>query len=283
MKKDIFKIVYLFTNSDFSLFMPIVNGSYVPDTLPGAREAQNQVFGEYSRRDMSDYSTAAYNYLMKQQEQAYNLELWKLTNEYNSPSAQMKRYQDAGLNPNLIYGQSNTAQAPASASATGFRPSNLQQKQMSNSLSMIGQIMNSVKAARETYDYMKYGSLTSSLENQLTEQRIGLLSRQETAQLLANDWNQFLQGRFELDPNAPAVKMYRFQSNVQEQRYEQLKALINMIPSQKARTQALEQLDKERLHILQSQTGFITNFNTGHPEFDSFFKMLAFFVMNSGT
>lgn len=26
-------------------------------------------------------------------------------NQYNSPSAQMKRYQDAGLNPNLVYGQ----------------------------------------------------------------------------------------------------------------------------------------------------------------------------------
>lgn len=36
---------------------------------------------------------------------ADNLKLWNLTNEYNSPSNQMKRFQEAGLNPNLIYGQ----------------------------------------------------------------------------------------------------------------------------------------------------------------------------------
>lgn len=35
-------------------------------------------------------------------------EMWRATNEYNSPVAQMQRYKEAGLNPNLIYGQSNT-------------------------------------------------------------------------------------------------------------------------------------------------------------------------------
>ena len=138
--------------------MPIVNGSYVPDTLTDAKSAQNQVFGEYTKKDMSDFSAAAYNYLMKQQEQAYNLQLWHLNNEYNSPASQMQRYQDAGLNPNLIYSQQNTAQSPASASSPSFRPGNLQQKQMANAVSMIGQIMNVVKSARDTYDYMKYGS-----------------------------------------------------------------------------------------------------------------------------
>lgn len=37
--------------------------------------------------------------------------MWNATNEYNSPAAQMARYREAGLNPHLIYGQSNTAQA----------------------------------------------------------------------------------------------------------------------------------------------------------------------------
>ena len=263
--------------------MPIINGQYVPDTLGSPRQAQLQVFGDYTRRDMNDYSTAAYNYLQKQQEQAYNLELWNLTNQYNSPEAQMKRFQDAGLNPNLIYSQQNTAQSPASSSAASFRPQNSAQKGMANAISMIGQVMNIVRTARETYDYMKYGRTASSLENQLNEQRIGLLSRQETAQMLQNDWTQFLQGRTELDSNAPAVRMYKYQTDVQQQRYEQLKALVNMIPDQQARQRALKQLDDERLSILKSQTGFITNFDTGHPEFDSFFKMLAFFVMNSGT
>jgi len=36
-----------------------------------------------------------------------NIALWNLQNEYNLPAAQMQRFKDAGLNPNLIYGQTN--------------------------------------------------------------------------------------------------------------------------------------------------------------------------------
>ena len=35
------------------------------------------------------------------------LDFWNLQNEYNSPQAQMMRLQEAGLNPNLIYGGSS--------------------------------------------------------------------------------------------------------------------------------------------------------------------------------
>lgn len=42
-----------------------------------------------------------------------NLENWKLQNEYNSPKAQMQRYKEAGLNPNLIYGQGTSGNAGA--------------------------------------------------------------------------------------------------------------------------------------------------------------------------
>lgn len=34
------------------------------------------------------------------------IEFWRMQNEYNSPRAQMQRLQEAGLNPNLIYGDS---------------------------------------------------------------------------------------------------------------------------------------------------------------------------------
>lgn len=43
----------------------------------------------------------------KQNEQ--NLKNWQQNNEYNSPTAQMARYQEAGLNPNLIYGSGGSA------------------------------------------------------------------------------------------------------------------------------------------------------------------------------
>lgn len=48
-----------------------------------------------------------------------NLEMWNLKNAYDSPEQQMARYKAAGLNPNLIYGQSNTSGSmPELSSAT---------------------------------------------------------------------------------------------------------------------------------------------------------------------
>lgn len=45
--------------------------------------------------------------------QRYNERMWNLNNEYNSPAAQMQRYSDAGLNPNLVYGQGSNGNATA--------------------------------------------------------------------------------------------------------------------------------------------------------------------------
>lgn len=40
-----------------------------------------------------------------------DLEMWNKQNEYNSPANQMKRLQDAGLNPNLMYSNGNAGNA----------------------------------------------------------------------------------------------------------------------------------------------------------------------------
>lgn len=37
-----------------------------------------------------------------------DLEMWNKSNQYNTPAAQMQRLKDAGLNPNLAYGQATT-------------------------------------------------------------------------------------------------------------------------------------------------------------------------------
>lgn len=51
------------------------------------------------------------------------LEQWQRENEYNSPAAQMQRYMDAGLNPNLIYGQQNlSAGSPLPSAPTAQAP-----------------------------------------------------------------------------------------------------------------------------------------------------------------
>lgn len=51
---------------------------------------------------------------------------WQTQNAYNSPKAQMERFKEAGLNPHLIYGQTNEAPAvrsSSSSSSQGTAPS----------------------------------------------------------------------------------------------------------------------------------------------------------------
>lgn len=47
---------------------------------------------------------------------------WAMQNEYNSPAAQMQRYRDAGLNPMLIYGQSNEGATVRSPDSQSWNP-----------------------------------------------------------------------------------------------------------------------------------------------------------------
>ena len=49
--------------------------------------------------------------------QEYEMEMWKMQNEYNSPASQMQRWNDAGLNPNLIYSQGTPGNASSMPSA----------------------------------------------------------------------------------------------------------------------------------------------------------------------
>lgn len=50
-----------------------------------------------------------YNTQASELEYQRNLEQWMRENEYNTPAAQMQRYINAGLNPNLIYGSGSSA------------------------------------------------------------------------------------------------------------------------------------------------------------------------------
>lgn len=63
-----------------------------------------------------------YNEKMYNRQRADSLADWNMQNEYNSPKAQMQRFQEANLNPNLIYGQMTNAPTVRSSDAKSFTP-----------------------------------------------------------------------------------------------------------------------------------------------------------------
>lgn len=77
---------------------------------------------------------------MYETQKADNLAFWNMQNEYNLPANQMQRFKDAGLNPNLIYGQTN--QAGPISTADFKQPQTGAPQFRSNALQMIDAISN---------------------------------------------------------------------------------------------------------------------------------------------
>lgn len=65
-----------------------------------------------------------YNWEMANWQNATNIANWQMQNEYNHPSQQMKRLEEAGLNPNLVYdkGASTTASSLPGVPSPGQYP-----------------------------------------------------------------------------------------------------------------------------------------------------------------
>lgn len=80
-----------------------------------------------------------YQKQLAEQQNQYNLDMWKMQNEYNSPSAQMQRFKSAGLNPNLIYGQGSAGNAQSAPQMVTPRA-----PEVSEDMARLGQAFNLV-------------------------------------------------------------------------------------------------------------------------------------------
>lgn len=92
------------------------------------------------------------NMMMQRQ---WSIDDWNRNNAYNSPAAQMERFKAAGLNPNLIYGQTNTA-APVRSSDTA----RIQAPQVN------GLAQSMLAGFMAMYDLQKKQAETNNLEKQ---------------------------------------------------------------------------------------------------------------------
>lgn len=66
--------------------------------------------------------TREWNEKMYWLQRQHSLQDWTMQNEYNSPQAQMQRFTEAGLNKNLIYGQTNEAPSVRSTDTKAWNP-----------------------------------------------------------------------------------------------------------------------------------------------------------------
>ena len=97
----------------------------------------------------------------------YNRQMWEMQNEYNTPANQMKRYLEAGLNPNLIYSQGNPGNASSAPEMQAHQGSfNKILGLLSTALSIKGalqaqelqklQILSSIQHSADALEFQKH-------------------------------------------------------------------------------------------------------------------------------
>lgn len=82
----------------------------IPLLAPLVAGGLSQLFGARAQSRAQDKTIRA-NRELAEYQYSKDLEMWNRANLYNSPAAQMGRFKEAGLNPNLIYGQGNPGNA----------------------------------------------------------------------------------------------------------------------------------------------------------------------------
>lgn len=141
----------------------------------GVNQAANarQAVDFHSWSDVwKDYAA---QYALTQQEFQNNKEMWNLQNEYNSPAAQMERFKQAGLNPNLIYQQGSNGNA--TSSVTYHRPEvNINPTQQKlQTLDRVNQLVGMVSnAAGNIASVINQGMDLQLKKNQLAQSNLDL-------------------------------------------------------------------------------------------------------------
>jgi len=99
--------------------MPLA--SLIPSIITGGASLLGGVLNAGSQMGTNS-SQLSYAKEMYDKQRADALTDWNMQNEYNSPKQQMTRFKEAGLNPNLIYGQMSNSPVVRTSSPQTYNP-----------------------------------------------------------------------------------------------------------------------------------------------------------------
>lgn len=268
-------------------------------SLGSPKQAQQDVFGSYTKKDMNDYSQAAYNYLMHQQDNALQVALMNYMNQYNSPQHQMLMRQAAGLSP--YSGESVQASPFGGSASPSFRSNGTYARNLQQTMNAVNTLLGLADSATKIYDYLTYGRDLSKINVANATGQSNLTAEKVQQAIWQTAWQGYLLGApgYEGLGSSPQGTRYGAETGLTQnrsslatsqvalngKRIDQIEWLINnLYPEQKERQIALRKLDEARLGILNGQYGAIMNINTGNSTADGILKLiLMFFRDNAGS
>jgi len=107
----------------------------------------------------------------QKREFAYNKEMWNLANHYNAPEQQMARLEQAGLNPNLVYGNGSVV-GNTSTQTPKYQAPNLQRlpTEQINPMEILGQFQD-LRTKKATADLTENTALVKKNEARWIDQK----------------------------------------------------------------------------------------------------------------
>lgn len=162
------------------------------NSLNSALQAQTSYLNQQNliqaEKDMSDEEKAWSEKMMDKQND-WSLNMWNKTNEYNSPSAQLQRLLEAGLNP-LYFGlDGSSANGLESAQALGYERASMKGFNNPGQLSLENQIAlksleKDIQLKNAQIDSIKENTKGTSLDNEWKDKTMDARVRSEE---LANE------------------------------------------------------------------------------------------------
>lgn len=183
--------------------------AFIPFIVQAVSGIANYIGQRRAAKKEAQYNLNTQNTL-NQQAFSQNKEMWQLQNQYNTPAAQMGRFQDAGLSPNLIYQQGSSGNA---SQVPNIQPAQSNRKFPSFQIpDMIGMYQN--------YQTKQAGVDRMRMQTELMSQKVRSEAVERMNKLLHGE-----RGRFDLEL-AKELRKYNVDIKGSEAHSSSLKAKI---------------------------------------------------------
>ena len=160
-----------------------------------------------------------YNMQLQQQQQQYETEMWDKANAYNSPVQQMARLSEAGLNPNMVYGQSSS-QAAGQASVpqgAGNSVGSLQPVHVDFTAAAMGAAQVATQVQQSRLLQQQQGAAAAQMQKDLAEASLllaktpGAQAESERMRVFADKYRNVLE--LQLQDQAAGIQLKQSQQN----------------------------------------------------------------------
>lgn len=189
------------------------SGALLSSILGGIYDVFKDKYNLANQKELAHYN-ADQQLRLNQDAFNKNLEMWNMENAYNSPEQQMARFEAAGLNKNLIYGQQNTAGSAPTFQAPTFSTGDFHPVDTRMQRQQLALAMQEHKAQLQN----------QQIENMMKAQQIDLAERRErredrlaSAQIKAMQDNAGLRwSQYEYNVNKPQSWIGRNWSDIKD-------------------------------------------------------------------